>query len=511
MKINQLKAGAALSYISMGLGYIISIIYTPIMLRLLGQSEYGLYNLVASVVSYLGLLSFGFGSAYVRYYSRYKVKDDEKNIAKLNGMFLTVFIIIGLIALFAGGILVINTELIFGEKLTISELSTAKVLMAIMVFNLSLSFPASVFNSYITANEEYIFQKILQMVKVVINPFVMLPVLLMGYKSIGMVVVTTILNITVEIANAVFCFKKLKMKFSFHKFDFSLMKEMTVFSSYIFLNMIIDQINWSVDKFILGRFRGTVAVAVYGLAAQLNSYYLSLSTAISNVFIPRVNRMVATNNDNKELTSLFTRVGRVQFILLSLVCSGLIFFGQPFISMWAGKNYVEAYPIAQLLIIPVTIPLIQNLGIEIQKAKNMHQFRSWLYFFLAIANLFISIPLAKVYGGVGAAAGTAASLFIGNGLIMNWYYHNKVGLDMRYFWKEISKFAKAFLVPIAVGILMNLFIDLYHIVPFLICGVVYVIIFCISMWFFGMNQYEKDLIGKPMRRLMRKIKFDIQH
>src|SRR5690554_6849574 len=142
MKINQLKAGAALSYISMGLGYFVSIIYTPVMLRLLGQSEYGLYNLVASVVSYLGLLSFGFGSAYMRYYSRYRVKDDEENIAKLNGMFLIVFSIIGLIAVLAGCVLVFNTELIFGDKLTISELSTAKVLMAIMVFNIALSFPA---------------------------------------------------------------------------------------------------------------------------------------------------------------------------------------------------------------------------------------------------------------------------------------------------------------------------------------------------------------------------------
>ena len=91
MKINQLKAGATLSYISMGLGYVISIIYTPIMLRLLGQSEYGLYNLVASVVAYLGLLNFGFGSAYIRFYSRYKVNNDRVNIAKLNGMFLIVF------------------------------------------------------------------------------------------------------------------------------------------------------------------------------------------------------------------------------------------------------------------------------------------------------------------------------------------------------------------------------------------------------------------------------------
>ena len=69
MRINQLKAGVILSYISMFLGYAISIAYTPIMLRLLGQSEYGLYNLVSSVVSYSGLLSCGFGSGYVRFYA----------------------------------------------------------------------------------------------------------------------------------------------------------------------------------------------------------------------------------------------------------------------------------------------------------------------------------------------------------------------------------------------------------------------------------------------------------
>jgi O-antigen/teichoic acid export membrane protein len=481
------------------------------MLRLLGQSEYGLYNLVASVVSYLGLLSFGFGSSYMRYNSRYKVANDEKNIARLNGMFFTVFTIIGFIALIAGSILVINTDLIFGEKLTVNELSTAKVLLAIMVFNLSLSFPASVFNSYITANEEYLFQKFLQMIRVVISPLVMLPVLLMGFKSVGMVIVTTILNITIEISNAVFCFRKLKIEFSFHKFDFALMKEMAIFSSYIFLESITDRINWNVDKFILGRFRGTIAVAVYGLAAQLNSYYISLSTAISNVFIPRVNRMVAAKNDNKELTSLFTRVGRIQFILLSLICSGFIFFGRPFISMWAGKNYVEAYHIALLLMMPVTIPLTQNLGIEIQKAKNMHQFRSWLYFFMAISNLFISIPLARAYGGVGAATGTAVSLLICNVLIMNWYYHKKIGLDIIYFWKEIFGLIKALLLPTIVGISIYLFVDLYRITIFLIYAFIYVIIFCISMWHYGMNQYEKDLIRKPTKRVIRNLKCRIVH
>ncbi len=504
MKVNQLKAGAALSYISMGLGYLVSIIYTPIMLRLLGQSEYGLYNLVASVVAYLGVLNFGFGSAYMRYYSRYKVKDDKEKIATLNGMFLAIFSVLGLIAVIAGTILAFNTELIFGSELTSTELSRAKILMMILVINLGISFPNVVFTSHITANEKFVFQKLVQMIKIVINPFIVLPVLLMGHGSVGMVVVTTVLNISIEIINAIYCIKKLKMRFSFKKFDLKLMKEMTVFSSFIFINLLIDQINWNLDKFVLGRFHGTVSVAVYGLAAQLSTYYRTIASTISSVFIPRIHRLVAVSDDNNELTKLFIRIGRIQFMILSLIATGLIFFGRPFINMWAGSNYDDSYPIVLLLIIPVTIPMIQNIGIEIQRAKNMHQFRSWVYFFIALANLAITIPLANRFGGVGAATGTAISLIIGNGFIMNWYNHVKVGLDMKFFWNQIFKFIPALIAPILAGILINSMFNLYNIFHFLGFGIIYVIIFCGSMWFLGMNQYEKDLVGKPILKLLRR-------
>lgn len=506
MKDNQLKIAVIFSYSSKIIGYVIAIVFTPIMLRILGQSEYGLYNLVSSVVSYLGLLSFGFSSAYMRNYSRYTVNNEQEKVAKLNGMFFIVFLVLGFVAIIAGGVLIFNIDYIFAEKLTMKELATAKVLMGVMVFNIALSFPTSIFNSHIIANEEHIFQKVLQMIKIIANPFIMLPVLLMGYKSVGMVLVTTTLNIAVEIANVVFCFKKLKIKFLFRQFDFSLMREITVFSSYVFLNIIIDQINWNIDKFILGRFRGTIAVAIYGLAAQLNGHYLSLSTVISSVFIPRINRMVAVTNDNKELTNLLTKVGRVQFMILSLILSGIVFFGQPFINMWAGTNYNTSYTIMLLLMIPVTIPLIQNLGEEIQRAKNMHKFSSWVYLFIAVVNLFVSIPLAKRYGGIGSALGTSFSLLIGNGLIMNWYYHKKVGLNMKYFWSQILKFIPALLPPIIVGVLMFKFIDLYSIIPFLICWGIYVVIFCVFLWLLGMNQYEKDFFRKPILKILIKLR-----
>ncbi|MFL2079615.1 lipopolysaccharide biosynthesis protein [Marinilactibacillus psychrotolerans] len=504
VKVNQLKAGAMLSYISMGLGYLVSIIYTPIMLRLLGQSEYGLYNLVASVVSYLGVLNFGFGSAYMRYYSRYKVQDDREKIATLNGMFLIIFSVIGLIAVIAGTVLAMNTEVIFGSELNSTELSIAKIIMMILVINLAISFPNIVFSSHITANEKFVFQKLVQMIKIVANPFVVLPLLIMGYGSVGMVIATTMLNISIEIINAVYCINKLKMKFSFRDFDFKLMREMTVFSSFIFINLLIDQINWNVDKFILGRFHGTVSVAIYGLAAQLNTYYLTISTAISGVFTPRVHRLVASENNN-ELTKLFTRIGRVQFIILSLISSGLIFFGRPFINMWAGENYDGSYPIVLLLIIPVTIPLIQNIGIEIQRAKNMHQFRSWVYFFIALGNLGLTIPLTKMYGGVGAAIGTAASLIIGNGFLMNWYNHVKVGLDMKFFWKQILNFVPALIAPIITGVIINNLFNLNRIFIFTGFICIYILIFAVSMWIFGMNRYEKDLIGKPIKKVLNRL------
>jgi len=283
------------------------------------------------------------------------------------------------------------------------------------------------------------------------------------------------------------------------------MKEMTIFSSYIFINIIVNQVNWNIDKFILGIFHGTVSVAVYSLAAQLNYYYLSMSTSISTVFIPRVHRLVTGSNDNQALTELFTKIGRVQFIILSLVSTGLIFFGRPFINIWAGSNYDGSYVILLFLILPGTISsTIQNIGIEIQRAKNLHQFRSWLYLFIAVGNIGMTIPLAKLYGGVGAALGTAIAIIIGNGFIMNWYYHVKVGLDIKYFWKNILSFIPSLITPICAGLLFNKLFYLNSLVNFLGLGILYIVIFCVSIWFVGMNQYEKDLVGNPIKKIFRR-------
>jgi len=502
--ISQRKAGVFLSYAGEVVKILVGLVYTPIMLRLLGQSEYGLYQLVYSVVSYLSLLSLGFGSSYLRFYSRYKAQQDEDGVAKLNGMFMLIFCSISVICVLCGIVMIRNTRNIFGTGLTDSEYATVRILMGLLVVNLAMTFPNSVFNCSITAHEKFLFQKLLILIQNIFSPFLTLPLLLMGYGSIGMVSVTTFLTFALLITNMFYCFKKIRIRFVFQGFQAGLMKEMWVFTFFIFLGQIIDQINWSVDKFLLGRLAGTTAVAVYGVGGQINTLYMQFSNSISNVFVPKVNRIVAKTNDNGQLTKLFAKVGRIQFIALGLILSAFLFIGSPFIKVWAGEEYEAAYAVALLLIIPVTVPLMQNLGIEIQRAKNMHKARSIVYFFIAIANVLISIPLIKAFGPVGAALGTAISLFAGNIVFMNWYYHTRIGMNMFYFWKEIAMLIPALLTPAVVGVLIKKFVTITGLIQLSFFALIYITVYCVSMYFLGMNEEEKQLVTGPIRMILNR-------
>ena len=499
--MDQKKAGVLLSYGQTVLSTIISLVYTPVMLRLLGTSEYGLYTLVSGFISNLSLMSFGLGSAYVRYYSRAKVQEGEDGVAHINGMFMVIFLVISAMSLLVGGVLVANVQNIFGAKLTAHEIETARVLMALLVVNIAVSFPCSVFSSYITANERFFFQRVINMIRTVLNPIVMLPLLLMGLGSVSLVVVTLVLSVVTDAFNIWYCAKKLRMRLTFGHFDFTLLREMGGFSFFIFLNMIIDQINWTVDTTLLGIISGTAATAIYGVGAQINSYYKTLSTSISGVFVPQINRIVAEGQGDDRLTSLFTRVGRIQFLLLMLVLTGFVFVGEPFIDAWGGGEYAGAYPIALMLMVPVTLPLIQNLGIEIQRAKNMHQFRSKVYFFMALGNVLVSIPLGMRYGGLGCAMGTAISLIIGNGFVMNWYYQTHIGLDMKYFFRSILSMVPAMVPPALLGLLavrLHTFSGYSGVLTF---AVPYTAVYALCVYRWAMNDEERGMVRGMLRRL----------
>lgn len=497
----QRKLGAALSYVSIIASTLVQLLYTPFLINKLGQSEYGLYSLIASIIGYLTVLDLGFGNAIIVYTAKYRAQNKYEEEKKLHGMFKIIFSIIGVIAALIGIILFLNVNNLFGQTMTSTELNEAKIMMLILSFNLFITFQFSIYSSIISAYEKFTFQKIMSIVNTLLKPLLMIPLLFLGYKAIAMTVVITIVNIIVLLSNYTFCKKKLNINIKFMGFDKNLFKTILGYSIWIFLGVIVDKVNWSVDQFVLGSVAGTVAVSIYSAASTINQLFVNLSSAINSVLLPKMSKMVARNASNEEITNEFIKVGRIQYLIIFLMCSGLVMFGKEFFIAWVGEKFINSYYIAIILIIPLCVPLIQNLGISIMQAKNMHKFRSLLYFFIAIANIGISIPLAKAYQGIGSAIGTSLSLIIGNIIIINIYYYKKVGINVIKFWKEIFKMTIPFIIPIIIILIIMNFITLHGYKHLIVFGGIYTILYCITVYYLVMNKYEKNIIKKVTKRL----------
>lgn len=507
----EIKIGAVLSYIQIAAQIVINFLFTPIMLRILGQSEYGLYSTAISTISTLSILSLGFSSSYIKKFAEYKNKGDDKATASLNGLYIIIFTVIGAVALFCGIFLSLNIDYIYGTGLNPAELSKAKILMGLLTFNLSINFPLSVFNSIIGANEKFVFQKLVYMIKSVLSPLVMIPVLLLGYSSVGMVLTTVTMALIADAINIYYCLVKLHVKFRFYGWEKGLLRQLFGYTAFIVINIVIDQINWNIDKIIIGRYRGTSSVAVYSVGHTIHSCYMSMAQNISNLFTPKVHAIANKYNRritqcSEKFTAIFVKVGRVQFIILSLICSGFIFFGQRFIQIWAGDGYENAYYVCLLLMIPATVPFIQTMGIEIQRSLNKHQFRAMFYSSMALCNLIASIFFCQWWGEVGSTFGTCLSLIIADGFAMNIYYYKALKIDVVTFWKQILQMCKGLIIPVIFGIASMTLFKTDSIVVFVVEITIYAIIYVVSVYNVSMNESEQMNVNVVIRKVIGRLR-----
>lgn len=501
---SQLKIGALLSYVVLALQNLVGLLYTPFMLRMMGKSEYGLYSIAASIVAYLTILDLGFGNAIIRYTAKYRAEGKVEEQYKMFGMFFLIYCGIGLITLLAGGALYANAENIFDASMTANELARTRIILALMVFNLAITFPFSLFGSIITAYEQFVFQKVIAIARIILNTATMIVLLNLGYRAIAMVVVTTLFNMITLGLNFWYCKHYLKIKLVFARFQWGFLKEVSIYSFWIFLNAIMDRIYWSTGQFVLGAYAGTAVVAVFAIAIQLETMYMSFSTAISGVFLPKVTSMAVRDSDGKAISDLFIKTGRVQYCVMILVLTGFFLFGRQFIHLWAGEGYDDAYIIAMFFFVPLTVPLIQNMGITILQARNQMKFRSLLYLGISLVSFGAQIPLAKYYGGIGCACAIAGALVLGQILVMNVYYQVKQKINIVGFWFEILKmsFVPALLTVATYYILQHYTLDS---VVKLIAGIlIYLAVYLPLFFAISMNAYERDLILNPIKIILKK-------
>lgn len=500
--MNQVKAGAILNYVIIALNTLVGLAYTPYMLRCLGQNEYGLYSLVSSVIAYLTILDFGFGNAIIRYTAKFRAESKTQEQWEMFGMFLIVYSIIGVIA-FGGGLgLYFNIDALFDKTMTESDLSQARPMMLLLIFNLAVTFPLSIFGSIISAYENFVFQRVVNILRILISTCVLIFVLAIGYKAVALVVVQSIFNLLTLVINLAYCKYRLKIKIVFGKINWNFIKEISIYSFWIFLNTIMDKIYWGTGQFVLGAISGTIAVAIFSVAIMLQQMYLQFSTAIASVLLPKITAMVANKTHYKEISDLFIKTGRLQSIIMLFILSGFIVFGKGFIMIWAGKDYIESYGIALIFFISLFVPLIQNTGITILQARNQMKFRSLLYLIISLISLCFQIYLSRRMGALGCAIAIGSALIFGQGFIMNLYYYFKQHLAVDSFWKEIAKMIPIPLLLTSFGLISAHFYD-YSNSKILFYGIaIYTVLYTLLFYRFSMNNFEKKLLIEPLKKII---------
>lgn len=262
----------------------------------------------------------------------------------------------------------------------------------------------------------------------------------------------------------------------------------------VFAVTLIDQVFWKTNQIILGVISGTAAVAVYSTASIIYMGYMQLSVAISGVYLPHVMAMVAEKATAEKLSALFIQIGRWQYYFLALVATGFILFGEQFIRIWAGKGFEEAYAITLLIILPFTIDLIQNVGLAILQAENRYDFRAKVYFVTGLFNLALAIPLGMAYGGTGCAFATGLSMFLGNGLVMNWFYAKEIHLAIASFWQQIGRISLTVFACLMAGLGLVSLPGSQRIGRFLVEIGLYTFFYSVCIYLFAMNDGEREKV-----------------
>ncbi|WP_080803535.1 oligosaccharide flippase family protein [Arabiibacter massiliensis] len=503
MVTNQRKAGAVLSYISLVVNAVVSFVYVPILLGSLSTSEYGVYELIGSVIAYLSVMDAGLSTTLSRFYVSTSVSGGKREVENLLAMTKIIYLALTAVAVAAGVGVYWAIDPLFGASFTSTELDLARQMMVLVIVNCAIVLPGNWFLAIINAEERFVFARALSIVKYALQVLAVVAVLQFRSSAMAVLAVQVAVNALGIAAYALYVKGRLRVRGKLHRWDWRLAGSLFSFSFFILLGMVFDQIFWKTGQVVLGAVMGASSVAVYGIACKvITAAYMQVSTGVTSVFLPKLTAISAKTAGMEEINELFFRLGHIQAIMVWGLCAAFAAVGADFIFLWAGSEFNEAYPAVSVLMIGLSVPLVENLGISILQAKNKMEFRSAALGIAAILDLVLSIPAAKYYGVVGCAFVTAAVLLICNGPIMNWYYARFVGIEIRKFWKSVFPLlVPAILASTATAVLGQLVIVGCSWPAFFAKSIAFVAIYFAMLWLGWLNGYEKSLLKSMASRI----------
>lgn len=495
----QIKKGAVISYITIVFNIAAGLIYTPWMVRQIGKSDYGLFVLVTSFLTYF-VMDFGLGQAIARFIAKYRVEGNETKVNELLGLTTRLYLWINFIILIVLIIVFFFIESIFG-KLSPTELQSFKVVYCIAGFFSVISFSFAPLNGILIAYERFVLLKLCDMITKIGMIVFMVIALLLGYKLYALVAINAGVGLIIIAIKLIYLSKTTSIKINFFYKSRALFKELFSFSIWITIIGVAQRLLMNITPTILAIFSGTASIAVFSIGMVLEAYTYTFASALNGLFLPKVSELSAKKGNMVEISNLMIRVGRIQLFLVGILLIGIITLGKQFITLWMGPDFKDSYYVALFLILPGFITLTQEIGSTLLYVVNELKYRAFLFISASVVSVIISILLAPKYGAVGSVIGIFTALIICHVIGMNIVYWKVLKIDIPRFFREC--YVKM-LLPLGLsffaGFLIQVYIPAHNLLTFipkaLLLGIVYVLL----MWLMGLNKNEKELILNFVRK-----------
>lgn len=494
----QIKLGAALSYTALGLNILIGLFYTPWMIRSIGKADYGLYVLAMSVIT-LFIFDFGLSAAITRFIAGYLAEKRSDKIRDCLGIVYKIYFCLdGIIFLILAGIYFF-IPLIYRE-LTPAELEKFKVVFVIASVFSVVSFPFIPVSGILNAYEKFIQVKACDLAHKLIIVASMSVCLLCGYGLYALVLVNAgagILTIVLKL----FCIRKFTdAKINFGYSNRTERNAILGYSGWVTVIVVAQRCIFNIAPSMLGMLSGTSDIAVFGIAMTLEAYVFTFASALNGMFLPMVSRITAS--EEKDLLPLMTKIGRIQIFIIGYLILGYFILGRIFIRLWVGPAFDAVYLCAALLILPSFFQLPQEIASTAVAVMNKVKYQAWVFVAMAIINLLFGFAVIPVWGVKGLSLSICIAYLIRTAG-MNIIYYWVLNIDIFSFFRNtFVKLLPPLLAAALLGLGFNYLIPGSNWLFFFIKGMLFTAAYACVMYFLGMNQYERDLILKPVRKIL---------
>lgn len=412
---------------------VLTFFITPYIVHSLGDSRYGIWNIIISVTGYCGLLDLGIRNALVRYISKHKGENNYEKINEIIGTCFFLFLIVGVIIFFVSLMIAFNVSTFF--EIPNNLMSDTQSIMLVLGCSLAIQFPLNALSGVIVSFQRYDISSKVWIIISIISNLIRVIILWQGFGLIALALVSMFFDIAAYTIMAVIGFRLFPgLSFNLKIPKYISIKKIFSFSLFSFLIGVAGRVVNYASPIIIGAKLSLEAVTYYALPAMLMTYTINIIYHFSRVLQPFASTSEAQNNF-KEISAMTIWSIRTSLFIYIPISILIIYFGFDFLNLWVGTIYAQkAFYI--LLILPICflfataeMPL-QDILIGMGYVKVL----SYILLLEAVLSISMALLLVPYFNLEGVAMGMGVPLIITRGVIIPMVGVKKVKISLAQYW-----------------------------------------------------------------------------